>query len=193
MPRVEIFNREQVLDQMVEVFHHKGYNGTSMQDLVDASKLNRSSLYNSFGNKLAIFLECLKAYQQKTNRQTSSLLLKSSNALEAIEFIFKMNSETIAKDKQHKGCLISNCTSEMANQDVRINSFLKSNQNDMIGFLGDIISDGQQEGIINKNKSPRAYALYLFSALQGFRSTGILLDDEQQLNSIVDIVLSNLK
>ena len=65
MPRVEIFNREQVLDKMIAVFHNKGYNATSMQDLVDTSQLNRSSLNNSFGNKLAIFLECLKAYQQK--------------------------------------------------------------------------------------------------------------------------------
>ena len=65
MPRVEIFNREQVVDQMIRVFHNNGYNGTSMQDLVDATDLNRSSLYNSFGNKLNLYLECLNLYQEK--------------------------------------------------------------------------------------------------------------------------------
>ena len=190
MPRVEIFNREQVVDQMIRVFHNNGYNGTSMQDLVDATDLNRSSLYNSFGNKLSIFLECLKIYQQKTNRQTSTLLLKSNTALEAIESIFRIDPNT---DCSNNGCLISNCTSEMANKEVNINSFLKSNRDHMISFIADIVTQGQQEGSINKNQTPNAYALYLFSALQGYRSTGILLKDEKQLNSIIDIILDHLK
>lgn len=190
MPRVEIFNRELVLDQMVNVFHNKGYNATSMQDLVDATGLNRSSLYNSFGNKLSIFLESLRVYQHKANRKTSSLLLKSNNAIEAIVSIFKMDTNT---DGKNNGCLISNCTSEMANQEVTINSFLKANRDNMVAFLEDIVEQGQQEGIINKNNTSKAYALYLFSALQGYRSTEILLKDKQKLNSIIDIILSNLK
>lgn len=190
MPRVEIFNREQVLEKMIAVFHNKGYNATSMQDLVDASQLNRSSLYNSFGNKLAIFLECLKAYQQKATRQTSSLLLKSDNALDALKAMFKM--ETSDKTKSN-GCMISNCISEMANQDVSIYSFLKSNKNNMITFLEDIIAQGQDEGIINTRQSSQAYALFVFSALQGYRSTGIILKDKQQLDSIIEIVLDSLK
>ena len=190
MPRVEIFNREDVLNKMIAVFHNKGYNATSMQDLVDASQLNRSSLYNSFGNKLAIFLECLKTYQQKATRQTSSVLLKSNNALEAIKAIFKL--ETSDK-KERNGCMITNCTSEMANQDVSVYSFLKSNKNNMITFLEDIIAQGQDEGIINTRQSSQAYALFVFSALQGYRSTGILLKDEQQLDSIIEIVLDSLK
>ena len=63
----------------------------------------------------------------------------------------------------------------------------------MITFLEDIIAQAQDEGIINTKQSSQAYALYVFSALQGYRSTGILLKDEQQLDSIIEIVLDSLK
>ena len=47
MPRVEEFNREEVIGRAVEVFWDKGYHGASMQDLVDATGLNRSSIYTA--------------------------------------------------------------------------------------------------------------------------------------------------
>jgi TetR/AcrR family transcriptional repressor of nem operon len=101
--------------------------------------------------------------------------------------------DAIAKDKDHKGCLISNCTSEMANQEAQVTRFLNSNQDNMITLLEDLVSNAQKLGSISTKKSAHDYGLYLFSALQGFRTTGILLNDRKQLKSIVDIILGNLK
>ena len=56
MPKTEIFNRVDVLDKAAKIFSNKGFNGTSMQDLVDTTGLNRSSIYNSFGSKLDLSL-----------------------------------------------------------------------------------------------------------------------------------------
>ena len=50
MPKLETFDKVQVIDKAMYLFHAKGYHLTSMQDLVDATGLNRSSIYNSFGS-----------------------------------------------------------------------------------------------------------------------------------------------
>ncbi|MEL7003668.1 MAG: TetR family transcriptional regulator, partial [Bacteroidota bacterium] len=42
MPKTESFDRDEVMDRTMKLFWKKGYNGTSMQDLVDATQLNRS-------------------------------------------------------------------------------------------------------------------------------------------------------
>jgi len=97
MPKVETFNRDVVLKQATEVFHDKGFNATSMQDLVDATGLNRSSIYNSFENKLNLYLECLKLYEDKYNRETSKRLLESSSGLEAIQLIFELYLNEMTK------------------------------------------------------------------------------------------------
>lgn len=193
MPKTEIFNKELVLNQASNVFHIKGYNATSMQDLVDATGLNRSSIYNSFGNKHNLFLECLKIYQGKYQRSISNLLLKADCPFDAIKSIFELYLQEIVKDNENKGCLITNCKSEMANQDITINNFLINNQESTLTLFEDLIIQGQEISSINTNQSAKDYALYLFSAIQGFRMTGILIEDKQQLQSLINTTLQNLK
>jgi len=193
MPKTEVFNKELVLNQASDVFHTKGYNATSMQDLVDATGLNRSSIYNSFENKLNLYLECLKVYQNKYQKATSSLLLKANCPLKAIDAIFKMYLYEIVRDEENKGCLIINCKSEMANQDSTINHFLMTNQSNTITLLEDLVEKGQENKTINKKQTAIHYGLYLFSAIQGFRMTGILINEKEQLQSIINTTLQNLK
>lgn len=193
MPKVETFDKALVIEQITDVFHDKGFNATSMQDIVDASGLNRSSIYNSFGSKHNLFLECLVAYQTKYSSILSDELLKATTPLEAIEFIFELYLKEILKSKQDKGCLIVNCTSEMSYHDDAITRFLENNKDKMLNLLTPLVEKGQKEGLINMEKSHNDYALYLFSSIQGFRMTGILISDKVMLKSIINTILQTLK
>ena len=64
MPRHKEFDREEVLLKAMMVFRDKGYEATSMQDLVDHMKINRFSLYETFKSKHELFLEALQAYYE---------------------------------------------------------------------------------------------------------------------------------
>ena len=192
MPKTELFNREIALEQATGVFHDKGFNATSIQDLVDATGLNRSSIYNSFISKLELYLECLKYYESNFNRETSKSLLKATDPLHAINLIFELYIDIITKEKYDKGCLISNCKAEMANHDKSITLFLENNQSNMLMLLEDLVSNGQETAVINKKQSAKDYALYLYSSLQGFRMTGILITNRTQLTSIVKSVLQSI-
>jgi len=192
MPKVETFVRDIVLKQAIEVFHNKGFNATSMQDLVDATGLNRSSIYNSFNNKVDFFLECLRLYEDNINRKTTKRLLNSGNGLEAVRKIFELALNEIVIHKSDHGCMIVNCKSEMANHEESITNFLNLNQKKTLSLLEDLVTQGQQDKSINANQSPKEYALYLYSSLQGFRMTGILISDKRQLQSIIINVLQIL-
>jgi len=192
MPKVETFNRELVIKHATGVFHDKGYNAASMQDLVDATGLNRSSIYNSFGSKLDLFLLCLKSYQYGFHKKTTAVLLDADNAINAIESLFYMYMDIMLKDNNDRGCLITNCVSEMANHDEKITSFLKQNQSSMLDFMEALVKKGQLNNNINTNKTANEYALYLFSSLQGFRMTGILVQNKKHLTSIIKTILQTL-
>ncbi|MDY8136218.1 TetR/AcrR family transcriptional regulator [Aquimarina sp. 2201CG5-10] len=185
MPKVESFDRKVVLQKATEVFHNKGYNGTSMQDLVDATELNRSSIYNSFGSKLSMFLEVLTHYQSIYNKKFSTELSNVYNAAEGLDTIFKLYIDDILTDDNQKGCLIVNCKAEMANQELSIKAFMEKNQDRMLAVLEDIVNKGQMEKVFNNDQTATQYALYLFSAIQGLRMVGILNKNENELRSIV--------
>ena len=192
MPKTETFNRKFVLKQATNVFHDKGFNATSMQDLVDATGLNRSSIYNTFKNKVSLYLECLKSYEDSYTRETSKRLIQSNTGLQAIQQIFELYLNEVIQDKDSRGCLIINCKSEMANHEGSITNFLNSNQQKMLELLEDIAAQGQNDGTINNKQSPKEYSLYLYSSIQGFRMTGILISDKKQLQSIITNVMQTL-
>lgn len=187
MPKVETFNREQVIQNVIDIFHQKGYNATSMQDLVDATGLNRSSIYNSFGSKKELFQESLKEYKASAQKSIQNVLIHSQNPKDSIRRIFATCPET-----KSNGCLLSNCTTEMANQDVEIKNFLSNNLTHMQDLFEQLIAKGQSEGTINSLKSAKEYAMYLFASLQGLRITQVLLDEQKDIESIINTTLSIL-
>ena len=62
MPKSVTFDTENVMENVMELFWRKGYNGTSMQELVNATGLNRSSLYNTYGDKFSLFEQAIQGY-----------------------------------------------------------------------------------------------------------------------------------
>ena len=192
MPKKEVFDKNVVLNKAQEIFHKKGYNATSMQDLVDATGLNRSSIYNSFESKLELYKLCLNKYEFFYIEKLGAVLKKHKYGFDKIESLFLLYLDEIVKDKDRKGCLIVNCKSEMAHNNTSIDSFLFNNQKNTIAFFTDLVEEGQNDASINKNQTAEAYALFLYSAIQGFRMTGILNQNKNELKQILQITLKTL-
>ena len=62
MPRPKEFNPDDAIEKAMHVFWHKGYEATSMEDLLTAMDLNRGSLYDTFGDKRQLFLKVMDRY-----------------------------------------------------------------------------------------------------------------------------------
>ena len=186
MARIEEFDKDEVLSRAMHLFWEKGYNGTSMQELVDATGINRSSIYNSFGSKQQLYNKSLARYQREGNKFFQKALLKAGDPLQAIRTIFESFLPEMTNDNKSKGCFAMNCKSEMANRDENIQKWLLDQQENTLSLFEALIKDGQKQGLINKKDSPRAYAYFIFNAFQGFRMSGILIKDEGILQNIID-------
>jgi len=188
------YNKEEVLSKAIAVFHKKGYNGTGIQDLVDATGLNRSSIYNSFGSKMDLYLATLDAYKNKNNDLHKECAEKARNGLIAINNVFKVFITTILKDLDNKGCMIVNCKSELSsssNKEV-INWLIRSDEKGMT-FFESLIKKGQEDGSINKLHSAKKYALYITTCLQGLRMTGIMNKNKKDLEILASTFIQTLK
>ena len=193
MARQEEFDREDIITKAIEVFWAKGYNGTSIQDLVDATGLNRSSIYNSFGSKQNLYRVSLEQYEDESNKVFQKALLKSASPLEAIRRILSSAVFSSMEDQQSRGCFILNCKMELGGSDQELRHWLERNQEKSITLFKDLVTEGQNEGEINTLSSPEAIAYSLFNTFQGLRMTGILTRDPKILNEIIENTIKNIQ
>ncbi len=189
MPRSEEFNREHAVRRAMNVFWEKGYNGTSMQDLVDATGLNRSSIYNSFGSKHELYKTTLEFYQKESGGLFHKALLNAKNPFEAIRLVFESFLPEILSEGGDRGCYAMNCKSELGNQEGDIRKWLLANQENTLNIFSGLIKEGQEQGVINTKEDSKTYAYYIFNAFQGFRMTGILIKDRTVLQRIINNTL----
>lgn len=107
MARPIEYNQEQVLDKVMETFWLKGYEGTSVSDLVDATKLNTRTMYNLYSDKKGLFRAALYNYHDKIMSGLFKIL-KQNEGLPGI----RMAGNWVAEWEMLNGCLFSNTLSE---------------------------------------------------------------------------------
>lgn len=73
MARPKQFDREQALRKAMMLFWQKGYEATSIPDLLESMGISRSSLYEEYSDKRTLFREALQYYEQLGKRRFAIL------------------------------------------------------------------------------------------------------------------------
>lgn len=169
MARTKEFNEDQALDKAIEIFWHKGYNGTSAQDLVTHLGLSRSSLYDTFGDKQKLFVKSLKRYQQQNEESLIQLFDNAENIKTAITEIFKQAVIESLQDRITKGCFMVNSAVELAMYDPEIGKIVHDNQKAVEDVFYNAIKKGQESGQISDKQDARSLARFIFNNYSGIR------------------------
>ena len=193
MPRTEVFDRQLVLDRAKDVFWQKGYNGTSMQDLVDATGLNRSSIYNSFGNKRALYNAALEKYKDETDTFFEACDCTTLTGLQVVQSIFSNVIESIESDTENKGCMVMNCATELSGKDRKLDKWLRGSLDETTDKIEEYVLKGQKDGSIRKDESSRALADYLVAGLHGLRITSLSNKDKEMLKGIANKIVTSIQ
>ena len=121
--RPPAYNRDEVIEGALRVFHRKGFASTSLDDLVEATGVNRPSLYIGFGNKEQIYLLALDRFRESIAVKLGAALRsrgKSDSAANAVKRYFNQIVKIYTGNStQALGCAVF-CTAvaETANHNV---------------------------------------------------------------------------
>src|ERR1700754_4976114 len=108
MARTKEFDENEVLSKAVDLFWLKGYNATSMQDLVDGLGISRSSLYDTYSDKHTLFIQALKSYQTSGAAKIQDIISNTASAKETVRKLLELTTKELVGDKQQKGCFLVN-------------------------------------------------------------------------------------
>ena len=113
------FEPSEALDRALRVFWEKGFEGASYSELTNATGLNKSSLYNAFGDKQALYIKCLERFSE-TIAQPEMALLRRPDFADAIAGLFESLVQRMNDAAQPRGCLVTMAALELGGAQGRI-------------------------------------------------------------------------
>jgi len=192
MARTKDFDENEVLSKAIQVFWCKGYNGTSMQDLVDALGISRSSLYDTYTDKHTLFIKALESYQNAGNLQIQEIIDQNGSAKNTIIKLLELTTSDSACVKEKKGCFMLNAEVEVAPHDQEVNKIVCSNDQYMEEIFCQVIRKGQEKGELKNKQDAMALARFIFNAVKGMRVTAKSTPDQSIFDDIIKLTVSAL-
>jgi len=190
MARPREFDRNEALDKAINIFWLQGYDGTSVQDLVDTMGIQRGSLYAAFGDKHQLFLEALDRYEQAFHCQLLELL--RSSAKEGIRQLFAQVVVDCSCDRGNKGCFITNTAVGLSQGDAETAVRIQANFLRMENAFAEALERARISGELTDEHEPRALARFLTNSLQGLRVLSKSSIAPEVLAEVVSVSLSVL-
>jgi TetR/AcrR family transcriptional repressor of nem operon len=192
MARHKEFDRDEALHKAMEVFWLRGYEAASIQDLVEHMGINRQSLYDTFGDKHALFLQALDRYHEVESRKLFDLLEKPGSVKKALRQLFTGVVEGSLCDKERRGCLMNNTMSELAGRCKATAEKTCRNMAAIEDAFYRALLRGKKDGELKEVREPRAVARFLYSSFQGLVLMAKATQDRKTLEDVVKVTLSVL-
>ncbi|GAB2585195.1 TetR/AcrR family transcriptional regulator [Spirosoma areae] len=192
MARPKAFDEKVVLNQAVDLFCRRGYEATSVQDLVDELGINRASLYDTYGDKYALYRQALEQYRQCSQQTIYQLLDQSRPVIDLLHDFLEGTVNDIISDSAQKGCFMVNAAIELAPHDTEIARLVAQNQQTMVDKFAELIERGQREGDITTRHPAGDLSQFIFNTVSGLRVLGKMQSPAATLQAIVGVVISSL-
>jgi AcrR family transcriptional regulator len=165
--RPRSFDREAVLARAMRVFWERGYEGTSIADLLRAMGITPPSLYAAFGSKEQLFREAIEYYSRVESAGTCIAMQHEGSAREAIERMLRANADAYADPAKPSGCMVVLCATmgPPANESVRtyLAALRGQGQDEIQHRLEAAVADGE----LPPGTDTAGMALFFTTVLQG--------------------------
>ena len=188
------FDKAVVLTRAMDVFWDKGYEGTSIQDLTEATGLSRASLYNCFTDKEHLFLAVIDHYiETESSRMLERLVDETRPGAAAIRAYFEGLMDFSGRRGRRLGCLLTNTATHIGDQDASLEDVLDRLFARLEGGLRTTLERGLADGSVRPSVEPKETARLLVCLAQGLRVLSRRsLRDETFLSDAVNAALNNI-
>ncbi len=169
MARPKAFEPDQALDAAMGVFWAKGFEATSVADLVEATGVNRASLYGTFGDKDRLFLASLQRYCDQRVETMIDRLERPGLPLGNIRAVFESIVDRVEREGDRRGCFLCNSAVELGQHDPAVRGIVEAHLRAIAAGFEDALMRAQVAGDLPVELDAPAVALTLASQVNGLR------------------------
>lgn len=169
MARPVEFSREEVLEKAMQAFWERGYQGTSMAELVAATQLNPGSIYAAFRSKEGLFLAVLDHYGARTAQRLRQALAATDSPLDGIRNYFRQLADDVAGAQGQRSCLLVNTVLELARQNPTVQQRVNQHLDHIEALFRQALEAAQVRGELAPGKDPGTVSVFLMTSIWGLR------------------------
>jgi len=190
MARIKEFDYDEKLEAARNLFWQKGYHATSIHDLVDVLKLNRSSIYQTYGNKHDLFIKCLSNYIIKKNDEYKITVKKTGSPLEAVKLLIKSVVRNMVQEA--KTCMSVKTTFELGKIDNETQKLLNKQANDSVKLISELLHSAKEKGELAEGKDPDMIAYFIVASFSSIWNADILFNDKKLTQKLTDHLIGTI-
>jgi len=187
------FDPEVALQKAAEVFQERGYEAASLAELTSAMGIGKKSMYDTFGNKRALFLQALRYYAQSNVAELRRALFKpgSSSTLENIQnLLAKLLEQHSACGS--KGCLMGTNIADFDTSDEEVAAALRRSLKYIEDAFEEAVEKAAADGEILLEMSARHVARTLVCLMQGIALVGRVMESGEILGSAIEVTRTQI-
>jgi len=189
MAGVKQFDRNEALDRAMAAFWSRGYEATSIDDLVEATGIGRGSLYGTFGDKRQLFLATLDRYWNTVGMEMFAEL-SDPDARHAIERMFDALIRRASNPKFPRGCLFTNTSLECPTRGDEIARKIAENMGQQETAIYQVLRKAQADGTLSQTQDARALARFFLGVAWGINAVNKTVADLGVLKDMVRVAMT---
>lgn len=186
------FDEQQILDRVTELFRHRGYAATSVDDLLRETGLSRGSLYSTFGGKAELFARVLQRYRTYM-MATLQGRMTGDDPRAVVRSLLVGLLDVLALSGRPGGCLVTNTVAEADDTPDEIMASVRTGLAQQEAQLSDYLHDAKAAGLLAADADPVQLARYFVGIRQ---AVGVLWRagvEREQILATIDVSVSVLR
>jgi TetR/AcrR family transcriptional repressor of nem operon len=192
MGRARKFDRDEAIDWVMNEIWRVGFEACSVKAISERLGITRSSFYNSFGSREALFLEAFERYSKASAHSNLTNVVKTSSPLNLLNQLFREVCEERVSDQEHRGCMMVNSMSELIGVHPELGPIIANFTNNSIRLFEVLLKQSIDQGELPEDTDVHSLALVIQSLLIGINTLSKVVHKKEELLLTVNTTLKAL-
>ncbi|NQV83171.1 MAG: TetR/AcrR family transcriptional regulator [Rhodospirillales bacterium] len=192
MARPSKFNRQEAVEFVMNEFWRNGYEASSVKSLSEKLGITRSSFYNAFGSREALFKEALELYLNQSPDKVLALASPGEPIKELFVKTFRAACKARASDTEGRGCMVINGVTELCNVHDELGQVMENAVLGNLTRIEQLLEWGLAQGELGTGTDIHAKALALQNLLMGLNVLCKVVTQEGELWKAAETTLKGL-
>ena len=181
-----------IIEQSAPIFNSKGIAGTTIDDILAATKMAKGGIYGNFENKEAISIASVDFLFGKMSAKAYSVISKEKTAVKKL-FAFIDLRENPLVPFIEGGCPILNFGVDSDNTNPTVKKKVKAMIEGSMTLFIDILKQGIANGELSDELNPEEYCLKVLVMLEGATLVSRVTDSIKPMHTVIKILKSELR